>query len=103
MIGALHGRIVPDGRIQLFDQLVAVASFPHWNRRDEFCQSQARQRPGAGTLIGVPRRASTGSTPKTSITGLMQNANSRFILKRGKQWAAKSSSAALRILPVSPQ
>jgi len=28
MINALHGRIVPDGRIRLFDQLVSVASFP---------------------------------------------------------------------------
>jgi trehalose 6-phosphate synthase len=28
MISALHGRIVPDGRIRLFDRLVSVASFP---------------------------------------------------------------------------
>jgi len=28
MTSALHGRIVPDGRIRLFDQLVSVASFP---------------------------------------------------------------------------
>jgi trehalose 6-phosphate synthase len=62
------GRIVPDGRVRLFDRLVAVASFPVGIDIDEFASSSQAMGPpqrGSGIrIVGVDRLDYTKGLPQ---------------------------------------
>ena len=65
----MFGRIVPDGRIRVFDRLVSIASFPGRHRRGGLRQGQARGRLGAGAaavnrIIGIDRLDYTKGLPQ---------------------------------------
>jgi trehalose 6-phosphate synthase len=69
MANGLYGRIVPDGRIRLFDRLVSVASFPvgidvtdfaKAKRTDELVQARS----SASRIVGVDRLDYTKGLPQ---------------------------------------
>jgi trehalose 6-phosphate synthase len=68
MINALHGRIVPDGRIRIFDQLVSVASFPIGIDPTIFAKAKrasdlVQARSSVSRVIGVDRLDYTKGLP----------------------------------------
>jgi len=68
MMSALHGRIVPDGRIRLFDQLVSVASFPIGIDPTNFAKAKrasdlVQARSSVSRVVGVDRLDYTKGLP----------------------------------------
>ena len=68
MISALQGRIVPDGRVRLFDQLVSVASFPIGIDPTNFAKAKrasdlVQARSSVSRVVGVDRLDYTKGLP----------------------------------------
>src|SRR6202521_1411008 len=69
MANGLYGRIVPDGRIRLFDRLVSVASFPIGIDVADFAKAKrvgglVQGRPSVNRIIGVDRLDYTKGLPQ---------------------------------------
>jgi trehalose 6-phosphate synthase len=69
MTSALHGRIVPDGRIRLFDHLVSVASFPIGIDPTNFAKARrasdlVQARSSVCRVVGVDRLDYTKGLPQ---------------------------------------
>jgi trehalose 6-phosphate synthase len=92
MMSALHGRIEPDGRIRLFDQLVSIASFPIGIDPTNFAKAKR-----ASDLVQV---ASTGSTtPRVRRTNLRRSVSSLISIRN---ISVRSCLRKLRRLPGKP-
>src|SRR6516165_6534099 len=68
IMSALHGRIVPDGRVRLFDQLVSVASFPIGIDPTNFAKAKrasdlVQARSSVSRVVGVDRLDYTKGLP----------------------------------------
>ena len=69
MANGLHGRIVPDGRIRLFDRLVSVASFPVGIDVTDFAKAKrvsglVQARSSVSRIVGVDRLDYTKGLPQ---------------------------------------
>jgi trehalose 6-phosphate synthase len=65
----VHGRIVPDGRIRLFDRLVSIGSFPVGIDLEDFADAKratglVQARPSASRIIGIDRLDYTKGLPQ---------------------------------------
>jgi trehalose 6-phosphate synthase len=69
MVNGLHGRIVPDGRIRVFESLVSLASFPVGIDVTEFAKArrisgQVQARAAVSRIVGVDRLDYTKGLPQ---------------------------------------
>ena len=69
MSNGLHGRIVPDGRIRLFDRLVSIASFPVGIDVTDFAKAKrasglVQARSSVSRIVGVDRLDYTKGLPQ---------------------------------------
>jgi len=69
MVNGLHGRIVPDGRIRVFESLVSLASFPVGIDVTEFAKArrisgQVQARSAVSRIVGVDRLDYTKGLPQ---------------------------------------
>jgi len=69
MSNGAHGRIVPDGRIRVFDRLVSIASFPVGIDKSDFAKAKragslAQARSSVRRIVGVDRLDYTKGLPQ---------------------------------------
>ena len=69
MSNGIHGRIVPDGRIRIFDRLVSIASFPVGIDMTDFAKAKrasslVQSRSSVSRIVGVDRLDYTKGLPQ---------------------------------------